>query len=128
MNPTLNGEQLVLTNEEKNILKVIRNKRVLLILSAYLGMSFALIDLWIRIFEDTPQWGLPELFRFRLLPAQFIIVLFGALTFFFTHYYFKIAHPYVSDIRKGIKDILTFAPERYKTPFFSDYYLVTPLK
>ena len=37
-------------------------------------------------------------------------------------------HPYEKDIKGGMKEIIYFKPESYKTPFFSEYYIVTPLK
>jgi len=31
-------------------------------------------------------------------------------------------------VRGGIKQIISFTPEKYKTPFFDEFYLITPLK
>jgi len=122
------SEQQLLTNEEMNILRGIRNKRTFFVLSTYLGLCFVLVESWIYIFDDLPYWGLQELFRFRFFLSQFILLLFIALTGFFLHYYFKIVNPFVKDIHAGKKEIVTFEAGRYKTPFFSDYYLETPLK
>jgi hypothetical protein len=117
-----------LTGIEKNILRKIRNLRTTFILSTYFSLSFGLIQAWTYIFGDEPYWGLLELFRFRFFLSQFVLLLFIVITVFFLRYYLKVVHPFVKDIKTGTKEVICFLPERYKTPFFSDFYLETPLK
>ena len=121
-------EQQMLTKDERNTLIRIRNKRVLFILSAYFGLAYVLVEAWTRVFRDEPYWGLLELFKFRFFLSQFELLLFLLLTIYFINYYLKAVHPFVKDVNTGKKDIIVFTPERYKTPFFPDYYLETPLK
>jgi hypothetical protein len=122
--PKLITEQQFLTGDEKRILKWIRNKRVGFILSAYGSLAYVFVEMWGPIsFKDV---------ILILTRAKFITYFFGALflllTIFFIKYFLKSAYPYMKDVKEGIKNIISFSPGKYKTPFFEDYYLETPIK
>ena len=121
-------EQQPLTNEEKNVLRKIRDTRFLYVTGAYLTLSFVLVEGWVRFVKGNPLDALRELFKFRFFATQYLLLIFIALTYFFLRYYFQVAYPYVKDVKCGMKDVVLFTPEKYKTPFFEDYYLETPLK
>ena len=54
--------------------------------------------------------------------------LLAACSIFFTVYYFQAVHPYIKDIRRQNIEVILTTTGVYKTPFFEDYYLETPLK
>ncbi len=66
--------------------------------------------------------------RFYKVIPWFLAFILALLTGYFIYYYLKVVHPYVKDAKQGLKEIVFFKPEKYKTPFFAEYYLVTPIK
>ena len=121
---------LPLTERENNILVFLRNKKLFYIITTYLAFIGILIYAW---FDAKSQWinnygkdDEEEMSRYILLAPYVFTVLFAALTAFFIDYYFRLVHPYVKDVRKKLKEVIYFRPEKYKTPLFADYYILTP--
>ncbi len=117
-------EKQFLTPNEIRILKRIRNKRTGFILSAYLSLAYVFVEMW-------SSYSLKDVMLI-LTKLKFISYYLGALflllTIFFINYFIQSAYPYIKDVKAGIKNIIPFVPGKYKTPFFEDYYLETPIK
>lgn len=117
-----------LTEDEKKILKKIRDKKLFYILSSYFALTgillFAIIESWGKSY----RYGEDEVSRFKAIAPYFYSFLFIILTAYFGNYYFKLVHPFVKDVKKGLKEVIFFQPEKFQTPFFEEYYLVTPIK
>jgi hypothetical protein len=87
-------------------------------------LLYAIIDSWGRSYK----YGEEEVSRFKALAPYFYSFIFSALTIYFGNYYFKLVHPFVKDVKKGLKEVIFFQPDKYQTPFFEEYYLGTPIK
>ncbi|HEX6845536.1 MAG TPA: hypothetical protein VF144_01095 [Chitinophagaceae bacterium] len=61
------------------------------------------------------------------LTPYFYLFIFLLITGYFIYYYYKLLYPYTKDLRQGLKEILYYIPEKYQTPFFAEYYIVTPI-
>lgn len=121
-------EQYRFSEHEINILRAIRNKKLFYLVTSYAAfigiLIYAYFDArarWINYRED-------EQARFAMLWPYVFGVLFIGLTIYFLNYYNKLVKPFVKDINNGMKEVIYFKPEIYKTPFFSDYFIITPLK
>ena len=123
----LNSELRPLTEGEKNTLVFIRNKKLFYIFSTYVAFIGVLIYAW---FDAKARWmneyDEDEQARFFLLAPYAFAIIYAGITAFFLNYYFKLVHPYVKDIRKNIKELVYFRPEKYQTPLFAEYYILTP--
>jgi hypothetical protein len=119
-------DQQPLSNGEKYILQTIRNRKLIFLLGAYVGIVGAVAQV---IYNQIS--GLT--FRFQLIwfinsPYVLITFLLLVLTIFFIKYYFEAVHPFMKDLAKGKKEIISYKAEKYKTPYFEEFYLQTPLK
>jgi hypothetical protein len=122
-------EQQNLEKEEILILKKLRNKKLLFLISAYGALLYVFIDAWTYMWGDYPYWGLDILIRFRVpFLSWFMVFLYLMATIFFTRYYFQSVHPLIKDIKLGRKDVILFQPGKYQAPFFAEYYLKTPFQ
>jgi hypothetical protein len=119
-------EQQPLTNGEKYILQTIRNKKLLFLLGAYISLVGVLVRVCYNLWENMSQKL--KLIWFINTPLVIISFFFLALTIFFLKYYLEAVHPFMKDLKRGMKDIIWFNPERYKTPFFEEFYLKTVFK
>ncbi|MBL7740724.1 MAG: hypothetical protein JNK14_16010, partial [Chitinophagaceae bacterium] len=63
-----------------------------------------------------------------LVAPYVFLFFFIVLTVYFVSYYRKSVHPFIKDLKEGIKELLYFPAESYKTPFFNAYYIKTPSK
>ena len=61
------------------------------------------------------------------LAPYFYLFIFFLIASYFIYYYYKLLFPYSRDLKEGIKEILYYEPEKYQTPFFAEYYIVTPV-
>jgi hypothetical protein len=121
-------EQQPLTKGELDILKSIRNKKLFYILSSYIALVTVLLNAWEKDWFNILFIKKEDLTKFGRFGPYFTLLLFLLLTIFFVSFYFKAAHPFIKDIRKGMKEIIYFKPEIYKTPFFEEYFIITPIK
>ena len=119
-----------LTGSEKNILLFLRNKKLFYIISSYLAFLGVLILAWFKAESDwINDYGRDdeeEMVRFYKLAPWVFAAIFAGLSAFFANYYFRLVHPYVKDKHKRMKEIIYFRPERYQTPLFAEYYILTP--
>jgi len=123
-----NTELQPLTKAELNILKSIRNKRLFYILSSYIALVTVLLNAWEKDWLNIIFIKKEDLTKFGKFGPYFTLLLFLLLTIFFVSFYFRTVHPLIKDIRKGMKSIIYFKPEIFKTPFFVEYYIITPIK
>ena len=122
------SEQQPLTTAEKNILIKIRDKKIWIILSSYVVLLTVLILAWAGgPYKGRRSRSITEedIERYKVVAPILIGIFFIALTIYFVNYYFKTLHPYIKDIKAGIKELLYYEPESYKTPFFETYYIKT---
>ncbi len=127
-NIRLTGEKGFLTTEERIILEKIRNKKLLFIASTYGTLVVVLIIGWIKGWLESTHRGEEETNRFSIIAPFLIAFFFIMLTGYFIKYYIKAVHPFVLDLKRGNKELVYFTPEKYKTPFFAEYFLKTELK
>ena len=125
------SEQQPLTVAEKNILIKIRDKKIRLLATTYATLLAILIFAWVEGPSRGSRWGRrssiteEDINRFRIVAPIVIAFFFIILTIYFINYYLKTLHPYIKDIKAGIKELLYYEPESYKTPFFETYYIKT---
>lgn len=122
------ADLLNMTEEERSILVKIRNKKFRYIISTYATLTGVLLFAFIRSWSRSDRWGQDEVERFAIIAPYFYAGMFLLLTIFFSNYYLKLVHPFVKDIKKGMKEAVLFNPGKYQTPFFNEYFLVTPIK
>lgn len=65
--------------------------------------------------------------RMARLAPYFYFVVFLLIIGYFINYYYKLLYPLSRDLKEGHKEILYYDPEKYQTPFFAEYYIVTPV-
>ena len=122
-------EELPFSESEISILRSIREKKLFYLITSYLALVGLLIY---GYFDARARWyseyDEEEQGRFETLWPYFFGVFFVALTVFFINYYFRLVRPYVKDIKNGMKEIIYFKADIYKTPFFSEYFIITPVK
>jgi hypothetical protein len=115
-----------LSNGEKYILETIRNKKLFYLLGGYI----ALLGILGRVIYDL--WSLSDrqltLKMFINSPIMLITILFLILTAFFLKYYLDAVHPFTKDIARRKKNMVSFKVEGYKTPYFDEFFIQTPLK
>lgn len=119
-------EQKPLTKEEKRILTKIRDKKLLFIGSSYATMVALLVFVLLKYWGDSSLYETEKQKLFRTVLPWFMLFLFTILTIYFINYYLKSVHPLVKDLKGGVKELLYFPAQGYKTPFFDGYYLDTP--
>ena len=131
-NPSI---QAVLLQEQKSmspgeirILQMIRNKKLLFIVSSYCTFLAILALGWLYGGGRSARWGEEEVRRYRYVAPIVIAFFFIVLTIYFVNYYLKSLYPYIKDIKRGVKELLYFEPDSYKTPFFDTYYIRTVSK
>jgi hypothetical protein len=120
-------EKKPLSQEERQILVKIRDRKLLYVVSTYLVLlaiiAFGIFKMKSRLQDDEENKQLPIF----LAVAPYVFgVLFIGLTSYFAHFYYKVVHPFVKDLKSGTKDVIHFQPEPYKTPFFDAFYVRTP--
>jgi len=122
-------EQQPFSESEINILRAIREKKLFYLITSYLALVGLLIYAY---FEARARWqnryDEEEQHRFEIIWPWLFGACFIGLTIFFINYYYRLVRPYVKDIKNGMKEIIYFNPEIYKTPFFSEYFIITPVK
>lgn len=50
-----------------------------------------------------------------------------SVLFAFGIYYIKLIHPINKDLKEGMKEVLYYDSGKYQTPFFAEYFIVTPI-
>lgn len=122
-----------LDDSERQIIKRICNKKILFWLAAYIALLSLLIEAYFRFIGDSDITDIPgnvdfdfeEAERRRRVGPIMISFFLVCLTTYFYFYYSRSIRPFVKDLKKGIKRVVRFIPETYKTPFFDNFYLVT---
>lgn len=120
-----------LTSAEIDILKKIRQKKSRFFLSTLVGFLILIPIGWIystntsgiryhRLSENSIR-------RMAHLAPYFYLCVFLLITGYFIYYYYKLLYPFNKDLKEGIKEILYYDPGKYQTPFFAEYYIVTPI-
>ena len=66
-----------------------------------------------------------KLERYLYVAPIVVGFLFLVLTIYFIRYYLQTVHPYRQDLKNGMKELVYFIPEPYKTPFFETFYIRT---
>ena len=61
------------------------------------------------------------------LAPYFYLFIFLLIAGYFIYYYYQLLYPYSRDLKGGSKEILYYDPGKYQTPFFAEYYIITPL-
>ena len=61
------------------------------------------------------------------LAPYFYLFIFLLIAGYFIYYYYTLLFPYSRDLKEGSKEILYYDPGKYQTPFFAEYYIITPL-
>jgi len=121
-------ERQPFSEAELNILKSIRERKIFYAFTTYLAFIALLISVYFYAKSQWQDYDEEEQLRFVKLAPYVFSLFFVGLTIFFINYYYRLVQPYAKDIKEGIKEIIYFKPEPYKTPFFAEYYIVTPLK
>jgi hypothetical protein len=131
-------EQKPLTEDERAIVARIVRKKLLFIIPSYVGLVMVLIIGWIWGGAGMPgrrswtgervEWDDDDLSRFALLAPYVMGFLFILLTIYLFRHYQKTIRPFIRDTRQGVKTVLFFTPEKYKTPIFDAYYIKTPFR
>jgi hypothetical protein len=119
-------DQQPLSNGEKYILATIRNKKLLFLSGAYITLAGLLVKFVFDLWTESDGWMKPVLLINS--PLMITTFFFIVLTVFFLKYYFNAVHPFTKDISRKKKDIISFSAEKYKTPYFEEFFLKTPLK
>ena len=119
-------EKKPLNQRERNILKRISNQRLWFIGTTYAGLTGLLILAWIWAGLKAERRGGEEKLERYLYVAPIVVgILFLILTIYFIRYYLQTVHHYRQDLKNGVKELVYFIPEPYKTPFFETYYIRT---
>lgn len=124
-----------LTDEEKSTLKKILDKKSLMVGVSYFVLAALLVAAYF--------WGLDEAeygstrgmakvsgseeaaTRFQKVAPFVIAFFFILLTFFFWRIYRRSILPFRKYLKHGMKTVIYFNPESYKTPYFDTFYLRT---
>lgn len=133
-NISIQSELKPLNSEEKNILRKIRQKKSKFFFSTLAGFILLipigyLYSITTRHVGYRSYWELSENTRLmmRRLAPYFYSFLFLLMSGYFTYYYYTLLYPITKDLKQGMKEILYYDPGKYKTPFFEEFYIVTPL-
>lgn len=122
-------EEQPFSEAEINTLRSIRERKLFYLITSYLALVglliYAYFDARARWYHDYDE---EEQNRFETVWPYVFGAFFLGLTIFFINYYFRLVRPYVKDIKGGMKEIIYFKPDIYKTPFFSEYFIITPVK
>ena len=119
-------EKKQLSQRERNILKRIISQRLWFIGTTYAGLIGLLILAWIWAGLKAERRGGEEKLERYLYVAPIVVgFLFLVLTIYFIRYYLQTVHPYRQDLKNGMKELVYFIPEPYKTPFFETFYIRT---
>ena len=129
---TVQSEIKNLTWEEKDILMKIKNRKRRFFISTLVGFLI-LIPIGWYLSIDRQYVGLwrqneESIHRMNKMTPYFYFFVLLLITGYFINYYFRLLHPLVKDLKKGVKEILYYDPGKYQTPFFAEYYIITPLK
>lgn len=75
------------------------------------------------------RWRLSEnsLEKIKTMTPYFYLFVFILIVIYFIYYYNKLIRPVIKDLKEGVKEILYYKPEKYQTPFFAEYFIVTPV-
>lgn len=119
-----------LDSKERSLLKRLRNKKQLYILAAYIGIAAVFMRAYFKakeiyvIMEDNVEDAERAA---RMLPFVFGFA-YLMLTIFMLRFYITAVLPLGKDLKKGMKKIISFYPESYKTPYFDNFYLNTAIR
>lgn len=121
----INREQIELNAEDRKILKRVRRRKTLFILTAYLALIAILTVVYLTSFIKSSDLSIEKNQRYKVA----ITVLTGSSLLVFTcifiiHYY-RTVYPYTRDLKRGLKTVSWFYPASYKTPFFDHFFLKT---
>jgi hypothetical protein len=132
---SIQSEVKSLTSQEKDILRKIKQKKSRFFLSTLAGFLILIPIGWLysinnrstssglryhRLSEDSIE-------MMKHLAPYFYLFIFLLIAGYFIYYYYKLLYPYSRDLKEGSKEILYYDPEKYQTPFFAEYYIVTPI-
>ena len=123
LKPTLLQEQKLLSKEEKRVLRIIWQRKLVIIGSTYICFVLLLFFAWVYSGARSYRFGEDEVARYQYVSLILIGFFFIVLTIFFIRYYLKVAHTFRRDLQHGIKELVYFEPVGYKTPFFDTYYI-----
>lgn len=121
--------------KEKEALKIFARKKLRRVWPVYLTLvAIMFVGLFRaregaiprRGFSNT-TWTEEDKLRVDLVAPYVLGFLFIALTIYFYRIYRKTIHPILKDIRNEKMQVRRFKPEKYQTPFFEEYFLVTDL-
>jgi hypothetical protein len=120
-----------LTREEKSILKKIRNKKRRFFLSTLGGFLLLIpIGYFYSINRQGTRYGRfddESLERMQRITPWFMLFVLILIIIYFIRYYFKLIHPVNKDLEEGMKEVLYYDPGKYQTPFFAEYFIITPI-
>jgi len=130
----LYSELKPMTAKEKDILTKIRNKKKTFFFSTF---SVLLLVIILSYFYsiNRKSYGRPfytkineeEKARIMLIAPYFFSIVALVLIIYFINYYYKLILPYIKDIKSNVKEIVYYDPGKFQTPFFAEYYIVTPI-
>ena len=132
-NNFIQSELKPLSTDEKNILKKIRKKKSIFFFSTLAGFLLLIPSGWIISINMSGDgyfntWFSDDLGNIlRKMTPYFYLVVLILILIYFTRYYFQLIHPIIKDLKEGVKEVLYFTPEKYQTPFFAEYFVVTPV-
>lgn len=130
-NISIQSELKPLTPGEKDILKKIKKKKSSFFLSTLGGFLVLLtIGWWLSINMSGTRYGRfseESIKMIKNLTPFFYLFLVLLLTGYLIYYYTKLVSPFIKDLKEGVKEVLYYNPGKYQTPFFAEYYIVTPL-
>jgi hypothetical protein len=129
------SELVPMLDGEKTALKTFARKKLLRFWPVYLTLVAILGIGWFRAREGgatrnafiVSEWTEEDKARVDLVAPYFLGFLFIALTIYFYRIYRKTIHPILKDIQNEKMEVRRFKPEKYQTPFFEEYFLVTDL-
>ncbi len=129
------SEQVPMLEAEKAALKTFARKKLLRFWPVYLTLVAILGIGWFRAREGgatrnaftVTEWTEEDKARVDLVAPYLLGFFFIMLTIYFYRIYRKTIHPILKDLRERKMEVRRFKPEKYQTPFFEEYFLVTDL-
>jgi hypothetical protein len=128
---TIQAELKPLSGNERNILRKIRLKKSRFFFYTFgsflilLPIGYAYSMTWRGTSRGT--FSEENIARLQRITPWFYLFITVLLFIYFINYYFKLIHPVTKDLKEGKKEVLYYAPAKYQTPFFAEYFIVTPL-
>ena len=132
----IRSEEHLLSELDRSNLVTKRNKQVVFLLSSYIPLALILVYVFVNgltvIYRDKypyPKHEIDEddINRFALVAPYVCGFFFLMLTGYFIYYYLQSTAPLIKDLNKGKKFLLYMRPEKTEMPFFSKYYISTPI-